>query len=163
MVDRHGRVKLLDFGLAHLALLSTESLETSLGRLLGTLDYMAPEQAEPEGPLDAHADLFALGATLFFLLTGRPPRGDHSRGTLLHQLRALTVEAPPRVRSLRADVPQDLDDYIARLLARDPESRPASAESVAQTLRSWAGAESGGDGQGAVFSAGRERRFVGRG
>jgi serine/threonine protein kinase len=141
MVDRHGRVKLLDFGLAHLALLSTESQETSLGRLLGTLDYMAPEQADPEGPLDARADLFALGATLFFLLTGRPPRGDHPRGTLLHQLRALTVDPPPRVSSLRADIPQDLDDYIAQLLARDADSRPPSAESVAQTLRNWAGAD----------------------
>jgi serine/threonine protein kinase len=141
MVDRHGRVKLLDFGLAQLALLSTESLETSLGRLLGTLDYMAPEQADGEMPLDLRADLFGLGATLFFLLTGRPPRGDHSRGTLLRQLKALTGDPPPRVSSLRADVPAELDDYIARLLARDPESRPASAASVAQTLSAWAGGD----------------------
>jgi serine/threonine protein kinase len=141
MVDRHGRVKLLDFGLAQLALLSTESLETSLGRLLGTLDYMAPEQAEGEQPLDLRADLFGLGATLFFLLTGRPPRGDHSRGTLLRQLRALTAEAPPRVNSLRADVPPELDDYIAQLLASDRESRPMSAESVAQKLSAWAGGD----------------------
>src|SRR5580704_620813 len=65
MIDRLGRVKLLDFGLAHLAEASTESLDTSLGRLLGTLDYMAPEQADCERPLDARVDLFGLGATLF--------------------------------------------------------------------------------------------------
>ena len=91
MVDRHGRVKLLDFGLAHFAAISTESLETSLGRLLGTLDYMAPEQAESERPLDPRADLYSLGATLFYLLTGRPPHGDHSSGSLLQQLRSLAV------------------------------------------------------------------------
>jgi serine/threonine protein kinase len=143
MIDRHGRVKLLDFGLAHLALLSAESLETSVGRLLGTLDYMAPEQADPERPLDVRADLFGLGATLFYLLTGRPPRGDHSRGSLLHQLRALAVDAAPRVSSLRADVPQDLDDFLARLLDRDPDKRPASADAVAQSLRTWAGGDLG--------------------
>ena len=88
MIDRLGRAKLLDFGLAHLTELSTESRDTSLGRLLGTLDYMAPEQADCERGLDPRVDLFGLGATLFYLLTGRPPHGDHSKGSLLAQLRA---------------------------------------------------------------------------
>jgi serine/threonine protein kinase len=65
MVDHSGRIKLLDFGLAHLSEFSAESLDTSLGRLLGTLDYMAPEQADCERPLDARVDLLGLGATLF--------------------------------------------------------------------------------------------------
>lgn len=141
MLDRLGRAKLLDFGLAHLTELSTESHDTSLGRLLGTLDYMAPEQAESEGVLDARADLFGLGATLFYLLSGQPPHGDHSKGSLLAQLRALVAEEPPRLRALRADVPPELDDFIARLLSRDPAKRPESAESVARTLSTWAGGD----------------------
>jgi Protein kinase domain len=139
MIDRTGRAKLLDFGLAHLAELSTESRETSLGRLLGTLDYMAPEQADSERALDPRVDLFGLGATLFYLLTGRPPHGDHSKGSLLAQLRALVAEEPPRVSTLRADVPPELDEFIARLLSRDPAQRPESAESVSRTLSTWAG------------------------
>ncbi len=69
MINRGGQVKLLDFGLAHLVEMTTEQTETSLGRLLGTLNYMAPEQVSGErvGPA---ADLHGLGATLFFLLTG---------------------------------------------------------------------------------------------
>jgi hypothetical protein len=144
MIDRLGRVKLLDFGLAHLAEASTESLDTSLGRLLGTLDYMAPEQADCHRPLDARVDLFGLGATLFYLLTGQPPHGDRSRGSLLAQLRALVAEEPPRVRTLRADVPPELDHFIARLLSRDPADRPESAESVARTLATWSGGDLAG-------------------
>ena len=99
MIDRQGRAKLLDFGLAHLTELSTESRDTSLGRLLGTLDYMAPEQADCERGLDPRVDLFGLGATLFYLLTGQPPHGDHSKGSLLAQLRALVAEErPPSTR-----------------------------------------------------------------
>jgi serine/threonine protein kinase len=141
MVDRQGRVKLLDFGLAHLAVLSAETLETSLGRLLGTLDYMAPEQAGAEQPLDGRADLYGLGATLFYLLTGRPPHGTHTRRSLLDQLRALAAAEAPRVSSLRADVPVDLDEFIAALLSRDPAARPDSAKTVADELSKWAGGD----------------------
>ena len=141
MVDRRGRVKLLDFGLAHLSVLSTESLETSLGRLLGTLDYMAPEQAGDQDRLDSRADLYSLGATLFFLLTGQPPHGPHTGRSLVNQLRALAAGEAQRVRSLRADVPAELDEFIAKLLSREPDERPVSAEAVAAELARWAGGD----------------------
>jgi serine/threonine-protein kinase len=91
MIDCSGRVKLLDFGLAQLATLSADDPETSLGQLLGTLEYMAPEQARPEGLVDQRVDQYGLGAMLFFLLTGRSPRGTGARRSLLdHRPFALT-------------------------------------------------------------------------
>jgi serine/threonine protein kinase len=141
MIDRRGRVKLLDFGLAHLHELSTESLETSLGRLLGTLDYMAPEQAAGDSTPGAGADLYGLGATLFFLLTGRSPRGPREGRSLVQQLRVIVDAEAPRVGTLRADAPPELDDFVARLLSRDPADRPPSAEAVADQLKQWAGGD----------------------
>ncbi len=151
MVDWRGRVKLLDFGLAHFNAVSAESLETSVGRLLGTLDYMAPEQAGSGDATDAKtqasdapgttADLYGLGATLFYLLTGQPPHGSHTGRTLVQQLRAVVDGDVPRVITLRADVPAELDDFIARLLSREPSGRPASAEAVAEELTNWAGGD----------------------
>ena len=139
MIDRSGRVKLLDFGLAQLATLSADDPETSLGQLLGTLEYMAPEQARPEGQIDQRVDLYGLGATLFFLLTGRSPRGTGARRSLLDQLRSLSEDAPCDLSSLRPDVPAGLSDLIAALLSRDPACRPASAAEVAQRLSEWSG------------------------
>jgi serine/threonine protein kinase len=139
MIDRTGRVKLLDFGLAQLATLSTDDPETSLGQLLGTLEYMAPEQARPEGLVDQRVDLYGLGATMFFLLTGRSPRGTGARRSLLEQLRSLSEDQPCDVRALRPDVPVPLSELIAALLSRDPAGRPASAEVVAQALSEWSG------------------------
>jgi len=141
MVDGEGRVKLLDFGLAHLATLAAEHRETSLGRLLGTLDYMAPEQADSGQTIDARADLYGLGATLFFLLTGRPPHGADTERSLLEQLRAVASNEAPRVRSLRTDAPDELDELVARLLSRDPAARPESASEVAARLSRWAGGD----------------------
>jgi len=141
MADGQGRVKLLDFGLAHLATLAAEHRETSLGRLLGTLDYMAPEQADSGQAIDARADLYGLGATLFFLLTGRPPHGADTERSLLEQLRAVASSEAPHARSLRTDVHDELDELVARLLSRDPAARPDSAEEVAAQLSRWAGGD----------------------
>lgn len=139
MIDRAGRIKLLDFGLAQLATLSADDPETSLGQLLGTLEYMAPEQARPEGPVDLRVDVYGLGATLFFLLAGRSPRGTGARRSLLDQLRSLSEDPPYDVRSLRSDVPPELADLTVALLSRDPACRPASADEVAIKLSEWSG------------------------
>ena len=139
MVDRGGRVRLLDFGLAHMTMTTHHSGETSVGRLLGTLDYMAPEQADGRRQVDARADLYGLGATLFFLLTGRPPHGARADRSLLEHLRAVSHDDAPRVSSIRVDIPAELDTLVARLLCRDPDGRPQSASEVAAALSRWAG------------------------
>ncbi len=102
MLDTAGRVKILDFGLAQLNLWEDAAVElTTVGQLMGTLDYMAPEQAERVGPVDYRADLYALGATLFRLLTGRAPLAASPNMTLLEKVRMLGSHSAPLVSTLR--------------------------------------------------------------
>ncbi|MEZ6088021.1 MAG: serine/threonine-protein kinase [Pirellulaceae bacterium] len=139
MIDREGNVKLLDFGLAcsHSPTVNDPSDQTSVGKLIGTLDYMAPEQAEGKS-VEASADMFGLGATLFFLLTGRPPRQIDRDAGLLERLRSIASSAAPKVSSLRADIPPELDDQLEQLLNLDPDERPTSAASVSAQLNAIA-------------------------
>jgi len=141
MLDRDGRAKLLDFGLAHLSEHANKDHETSLGHVLGTLDYMAPEQAEGKA-VGSATDLYALGALLFYLLTGEPPHGASTDRTLLQQLKSITNADTRTLSSLRADIPEGLDRLVAKLLSSDPDHRPADAQFVAATLSQWAEAES---------------------
>lgn len=120
---------LIDFGIARMGL-GASSL-TNTGVMLGTLGYMAPEQARGTKQLDARADVFALGAVLFKCLTGLPAfAGDDEIAILAKML----FEAPPRVRELRKDVPPQLDELLARMLSRDPLQRPADGGVVAAEL-----------------------------
>ena len=105
---------------------------TDMGSVLGTAEYMAPEQAVDAQHVDHRADLYSLGATLFFLLTGQPPlSGD---GNLWSMLYHLSEVAPPKLRELRPDCPAPLEALLDRLLSKDPNERPASASDVAVTL-----------------------------
>ena len=141
MIDREGQVKLLDFGLAHLADSMGSRQETSLGRLLGTLNYMAPEQAEGK-PVSPSVDLYGLGATLFFLLIGRPPKSGDQEQTFFAQIRAVTESTAPRLNKIRSDVPEALSDLVASLLENDPEQRFSGAVEAATALEQLTSADS---------------------
>ena len=120
---------LIDFGIARMGL--GASSITNTGVMLGTLGYMAPEQARGTKGLDARADVFALGALLFKCLTGLPAfAGDDEIAILAKML----FETPPRARDLRKDIPQPLDDLLARMLSRDPLQRPTDGGVVAAEL-----------------------------
>lgn len=135
MLSDCGQVKVLDFGLAQLNPWDEAASElTSVGQLMGTLDYMAPEQAEQPSAVDYRADLYSLGATLFRLLAGRAPLAAAPNLSPLHKLRLLAKHDPPRLDSLRPDAPPELVQLVASLLARQPEARPASAAHVAERL-----------------------------
>jgi hypothetical protein len=127
LVSPTGLVKLLDLGLARLAgrLLPTEQM------LAGTPDYMAPEVAQVGRPADIRADLYSLGCTLYWLLTGRVPfPADSWPAKLLrHQL-----DDPVPVEALRPDVPPAIAAVVARLLARDPGDRPSTPAALAADL-----------------------------
>jgi serine/threonine protein kinase len=128
-----GTVKILDLGLARWREETGEPSDlTGTGMVLGTPDYLAPEQIGSGVGIDGRADLYALGATLFFLLTGRPPF-DHRAGAY-DKLKAHETEAAPDVRSLRPELPAGLAGLVARLLAKQPADRPASAGEVARLL-----------------------------
>ena len=130
------RVKILDLGLA---LLGDEYLQedhdmTSVGALMGTLDYMSPEQGVDSHGVDHRADIYGLGATLFKLLTGRAPYADPKNSTLMKKMTALATKSAPSVGSVRPDLPQPVIDIVDRMLARDPDERFASARDIAEAL-----------------------------
>ena len=127
----HG-VKLLDFGLARPMLTGSSATETGLtlpGTIIGTPDYMAPEQVRGQ-TVDARADLFAAGTLLFEMLCGKPPfAGDN----VVHVLHAITAEQPPALGGSPAIVAADR--VIHRALSKNPEDRYQTADAMAQDLR----------------------------
>ena len=136
MLSSEGLVKILDFGLARHSLWDEASAElTTVGQLMGTLDYMAPEQVDrPEG-VDYRADIYSLGATLFRLLCGHAPLAVAPNMSPLTKLRMLATQEAARLSTLRADVPEALSHLVASMLARNPDERPASAAHVAELLK----------------------------
>ncbi|HZU95324.1 MAG TPA: protein kinase, partial [Planctomycetota bacterium] len=129
LLDEEGRPKISDLGLAR-QLSSTSGVLTAEGELLGTPYFMAPEQVDQARSVDARADIYALGSTIFMLLAGQPPFAGSGGGIVLDILQKVA----PRVRTLEPSVPAALDDLVARCLAKDPAKRPATAREVAERL-----------------------------
>jgi tRNA A-37 threonylcarbamoyl transferase component Bud32 len=133
MLTSEGQVKILDLGIARLAGEGVENAALTQERTtLGTIDYMAPEQALDAAAVDGRADVYSLGCTLFHLLTSKPPYADQPRAK--DKLRAHLQGAVPSPRSLRADLPPELARLVERMLAKHPEDRPATAQEVARAL-----------------------------
>ena len=120
-------VVVLDFGIARRTLERSMNIHTQTGDVLGTPHYMAPEQARGARDLSPAADVFALGCVLFQCLTGRPPFvADHLVGVLAKIL----VEEAPGLRSLRPEMPEELDQLLARfpdLAVADPDNAAPKA------------------------------------
>ena len=120
-------VKLADFGLAR----ADDAAQTGTGIVPGTPVYMAPEQLAGRLPTPA-SDLYALGALLFQLLSGRLPHEATSMGELLRQV---ATSAPPDLRTLVPTLPASVCLLVARLLAKNPVERPADGDTLAAELR----------------------------
>jgi hypothetical protein len=143
------RVKVLDFGVARRA---GWARATQTGAVMGTPGYMPPEQARGDDDLDPRADLFSLGCVLFECATGAPVfAGQHLPAVLAKIL----FEPAPRARSLSPEIPEVLDDLIARMLAKDPNERPTSVEAALAlaSLDRLAAAELGASSERLVVSA----------
>ena len=128
LIDSHDHIKLTDFGIAKLY--GGTSL-TAEGGVLGTADYMSPEQAEGKA-VTARCDLYSLGSVLYALLTGRPPFAGRSLPEVLQGLR---FENPVPLRRLNPDVPDEFDSIITQLLQKDPQQRIPTAMALANRLR----------------------------
>jgi hypothetical protein len=147
MVDNAGVVKILDFGLvqedadrgdsrvlANLKALKDDERRKSLG----TPDFMSPEQAEARA-VDRRSDIYSLGCTLYFLLTGHAPF-DHvtgekgGKGTRIARMEAHTTLTAPDIRERRPHLPAKLVDLVQRMMARKPNDRPQTAQDVADEI-----------------------------
>ena len=138
MIAKDGSVKILDLGLARLhdAPSSAEAL-TITGQMMGTVDYMAPEQADDGHSADIRADIYSLGCTLFQLLSGRRPFRAFNEGGPLKILKAHALKPIPSVRDLRRDTPAKLDEIIQRMLAKQPSDRFEEPAAVANVLEAF--------------------------
>ncbi|MBS0207265.1 MAG: protein kinase [Planctomycetes bacterium] len=137
LVDPNGVVKVLDLGLARFFTGDEDEDALTLRhdeKVLGTADYLAPEQALDSHTVDARADIYALGCTLYFLLTGRPP---FTEGTLAQRLMAHQTKTPPSVESLRPETPSSLAVILRKMMAKKPEERYATAKDAADALFVW--------------------------
>ncbi|MGA2033283.1 MAG: protein kinase [Thermoguttaceae bacterium] len=137
LVDRKGTVKILDMGLARVdgtAGAIDEGL-TRDGQVMGTLDYMAPEQAMDTHRADARSDIYSLGCTLHYLLAGRGPFTGETVGQKIVAHREQPV---PSLRTLRPDVPESLDAVFVKMLAKKPQDRQASMGEVIAQLQGCA-------------------------
>ena len=131
-------VKVLDFGLAQLAQNENAGGELTIsGELLGTVDYIAPEQIENPRTVDARADVYGLGATLYRLLSGQAPhQASDSSSTLYAKLLRITLEACPSIATLRPELAAGLIAVVDRMVARDPAQRYATASEAATDRKS---------------------------
>jgi response regulator RpfG family c-di-GMP phosphodiesterase/serine/threonine protein kinase len=128
LVTPEGQAKLLDFGLVR----QFGNNMTEPGTVLGTLDYVAPEQASDASSVDIRADIYGLGGTLFWCLTGRTP--FPSQGNLVRDLLRRMNEPSPSARALRPEIPAELDAVLARMMAVDPAARYTTPQAVMRAL-----------------------------
>jgi predicted Ser/Thr protein kinase len=135
-----GRVKILDFGLARFANVPQTAEDPQLtgrGVVMGTADYVAPEQAQDSHKADIRADIYSLGCTLYQLLAGRVP---FPGGSLLDKLIQHSTGQPTSLASLRPDLPPALTAVVARMMARDPAARFQAPAEAARALTPFAAA-----------------------
>ncbi len=135
LVTRDGRtVKLVDLGLARLEEPAGGGANrvTQEGFVIGTPDFLAPEQARDPGAVDIRADIYALGTTLYYILTGKVP---YDGGTPTEKLVRHCTEAPPSLLTLRPDAPPQLDQLYQWCLAKRPEDRPQTPQQLAIALQ----------------------------
>lgn len=135
MLNRRGEVRILDLGLALFGAASEAVDElTTVGQLMGTLDYMAPEQCDNSHDVDARADVYSLGATLFKLLSGTAPYDTEGQKTPLAKMKALATIDAPSLADRSVGLPVELIELVDRSLSRDCDDRFASASDMAAEL-----------------------------
>ncbi len=176
LIDNKGSVRLLDMGLALVAAGDDESLTVANNEnVLGTADYLAPEQALNSHNVDHRADIYGLGCTFYFLLTGKPPFSD---GTLAQRIAKHQTEMPTAIRQLRSDCPGELEGICVKMIQKDPRYRYQSAGDVAEVLERFVAAVPKGakvtlglgarsefddDGSSSISLDGKNRSSVGQG
>jgi response regulator RpfG family c-di-GMP phosphodiesterase/serine/threonine protein kinase len=128
LVTPEEQAKLLDFGLSR----HVPTRQTQAGTVLGTIDFMAPEQARDSSTVDIRADIYSLGGTLFWCLTGQLPFS--TQGTEMEVLIRRLTQQPPSLRKVMPNLPASLDEVVTRMMALKPEDRYATPQEVMLAL-----------------------------
>jgi serine/threonine protein kinase len=138
LVDSTGIVKVLDLGLARVERPDGESVtqKHNSSSVLGTADYLSPEQALNLHEVDPRADVYSLGATFYALLTGQPP--FHNASSVAQKLMWHQTRPPVPLKAIRAEIPREVSDLVACMLAKKPEDRPQTMLDVVEALLPWA-------------------------
>ena len=136
LIDRRGRAKVLDMGLARFFKDQNDLLTVKYDDkiVLGTADYVAPEQVANSHAVDVRADVYGLGCTLYFLLAGHPP---YPAGTVSQKLVWHRTKAPTPIRQIRREVSEELAAIVAKMMAKDPQQRYQTPADVAAALQPW--------------------------
>jgi eukaryotic-like serine/threonine-protein kinase len=135
LVDEEGVVKILDLGLALFSRDEDSSLTIQHNEnVLGTADYLAPEQAINSHEVDGRADVYGLGSTFYFTLTGHAPFND---GTLAQRIARHQTQMPPDIRNDRPECPRELVDICVKMMQKKPSARYQSCGEVAGELEAW--------------------------
>jgi len=141
LVDKQGVVKILDMGLARFTDESQGSLTQAYDqKMIGTVDYLAPEQAIDSHHVDSRVDIYSLGCTMYFLLTGDAP---FPQGTIPQRLMQHQTADPTEISTFRSDVPEALVAICKRMMAKKAVDRYQSAEDVAEALADFLGLSTG--------------------
>jgi serine/threonine protein kinase len=144
MIDYHGTVKILDLGLGKFAEERRNDYHSSLtvpGMVLGTVDYISPEQCENSGEADIRSDLYSLGCSLYFLLTGKPVYSGSKYDTMRKKLMAHIVGEVPSLRQTIPNLPKEIEAILQKTLAKDPAERFQTPIEFAEALEPFASPE----------------------
>ncbi len=137
LVDKEGVVKILDMGLARFSDDTQASLTKEYDqKMIGTVDYLSPEQALDSHEVDQRVDIYSLGCTLYFLLSGDAP---FPQGTIPQRLMAHQKEEPADIRKIRPDVPEQLLAICRKMMAKSADDRYQSGAEVADALSEFLG------------------------
>ncbi|MCX8138647.1 MAG: protein kinase, partial [Gemmataceae bacterium] len=134
LVDRHGMVKILDLGLARFFHDTDELTKKYDENILGTADYLSPEQAVDSHTVDIRTDIYSLGATFYYLLTGQPPFPE---GTVTQKLIWHQTRDPKPISAYRSDVPPEIIAIIDKMMKKKPEERYQTPAELMQALAPW--------------------------
>ena len=133
LLNRAGIVKLLDFGLARLA--SNQTTLTTTGQMIGTLDFLAPEQASDARRVDIRSDIYSLGCTLYYLLTGQPPFSGPVYGTPASKIKGHLADRPQLPTTGRRRIRLPIVACLESMMAKSPDERYATPAAVAAAWR----------------------------
>jgi eukaryotic-like serine/threonine-protein kinase len=134
LLTEKGAAKIADLGLAKFCRDESEDTLTSADAVVGTADYIAPEQIKSGTSIDIRADIYSLGCTVYYMLAGKPPFSGPDYGSTLQKLKAHADAPAPSIASVRDDVPHEIARLVSRMMRKRPDDRYRDPKALAEAL-----------------------------